>query len=360
MHAEVFAVETTAVQVCWRGAPDGFIRCGDRRFALPSASGAMVLGELHPGTEHEIDVAGHRLRARTLTPPSGPVLSRVATFNDMHVGSRSFGTFRPIWEDDPADPHAARCFRAALTEAVAWGADAIVIKGDATQNGAPNEWETAASLVAATALPVLWIEGNHETKSLAVAGDPILARHGLHLTAGRPDHLDLEGVRLIATPTARWRHGNGVIEAPLREATTALCATAPHAAIVALHHYPQRFRYPTLYPSGIPAASAIPMLDGIARANPSTLVLAGHSHRHRYHQHGPIVVAETGSTKDFPGTWSGYTVHEGGVVQSTRRVMDPAAFAWTERGRKVIGGVWGVWAPGIRSHRCFSHEWPRS
>ena len=44
--------------------------------------------------------------------------------------------------------------------------------------------------------------------------------------------------------------------------------------------------------------------------------------------------------------------------QTTRRVMDPRAFAWTERGRRVIGGVWGVWSPGVRSHRCFSLRWP--
>lgn len=358
MHAEVFAVEATSVQVCWRGADGGELRVGDQRLTLPAAAGALVVGGLEPATTYTLEVGSRRVRVRTLARPPGAELSRFATFNDMHIGARSFGTWRPLWEDDPADPHANRCFRSALAEAMAWGAQAIVIKGDATQRGRRHEWETAARMVAATGLPAVWIEGNHETKYDAVDGRPILAAHGLALTTGRPSHLDRPGIRIIGVPTARWRAGNGRIEAPVRAEAVALARDAPDAAFVALHHYPQRFRYPTLYPSGIPSEWAVPFLDGLAQANPATLVVAGHSHRHRYHEHGPLVVAETGSTKDFPGTWSGYTVHEGGIMQTTRRVMDPRAFAWTERGRRVIGGVWGVWSPGVRSHRCFSLRWP--
>jgi hypothetical protein len=51
-------------------------------------------------------------------------------------------------------------------------------------------------------------------------------------------------------------------------------------------------------------------------------------------------------------------VHEGGIRQVTMRVADPEAIEWTERGRLVLGGVWGLWAPGWRSHRCFTHTWP--
>jgi hypothetical protein len=142
-------------------------------------------------------------------------------------------------------------------------------------------------------------------------------------------------------------------------ATTAaeLIAAVP-AAVVALHHYPQRFLVPTIYPPGIPGPIARRALDGWALANPNTLVIAGHTHRHRRRDHRGLVIAESGSTKDFPGTWTGYVVHEGGIMQVTRRILSPAAIAWTEQGRRVLGGVWGVWSPGLRSHRCFSHTWP--
>src|SRR5581483_11367733 len=120
-------------------------------------------------------------------------------------------------------------------------------------------------------------------------------------------------------------------------------AAAPRGAVVALHQYPQRFHYPTFYPSGIPGPDAKLSLDAFAAAHPATLVLAGHTHRHRRHNYGPMVVAETGSTKDFPGSWAGYQVYEGGIMQTTRRIMDPAVIRWTERARHVIGGIWGVW-----------------
>ena len=372
MHFEVFAVEDDAVQVCWRGGAAGEIticaanasdglRLSRTVVADTGEAGAMVIGGLQPDTPYLVRLAPSRARVRrvrTLPRPPGTRLSRFAAFNDMHIGARSFGTWRPLWDDDPTDPHPVRCFRAAVAEAVAWGAEAIVVKGDATQRGRTHEWRTVAEIVAAAGLPTMWIEGNHETKHDSVDGRSILARYGLRLTTGSSTYLDLPGARLIATPTARWHVGNGRVDPGVREQAVAHARAAPGAAVVILHHYPQRFRVPTLYPSGIPAATAVPLLDGLAQANPATLVLAGHSHRHRRHGHGPLVVAETGSTKDFPGTWSGYTVYDGGIMQTTRRVMEPSAFAWTDRGRRVAGGVWGIWAPGRRSHRCFSHPWP--
>jgi 3',5'-cyclic AMP phosphodiesterase CpdA len=250
--------------------------------------------------------------------------------------------------------------RAALAEAIEWGAQALVVKGDTTQRGRPNEWELASSLLAGTGLPVVTIEGNHETKLGSVDGTALMAAHGLRLSTTRPGLLDLPGVRIVAVPTARWHHDDGWIAEAISEEALELLRDAPPGVgcVVALHHYPQRFQHPTIYPSGIPGPPAARFLRRVAAARPATLVLAGHSHRHRRHDHGPLMIAETGSTKDFPGSWAGYTVHEGGIMQTTRRVMAPDAIRWTERGRRVLGGVWGIWAPGVRSHRCFTYTWP--
>ena len=125
-----------------------------------------------------------------------------------------------------------------------------------------------------------------------------------------------------------------------------------------MHHYPQRFERANVYPPGIAGGQASALLDAIADVHPATLVSSGHTHRHRRHFHGPIVVTETGSTKDYPGTWTGYAVHEGGIRQVTRRVAEPTSMMWTERTRRAIGGWWGQWSPGPRSHRCFTHPWP--
>jgi hypothetical protein len=71
-----------------------------------------------------------------------------------------------------------------------------------------------------------------------------------------------------------------------------------------------------------------------------------------------LLVSEVGSTKDFPGVWGGYAVHEGGIVQTVRRTLAPDAMEWTEYTRRAVGGFWGVWAFGSLSDRCVSHTWP--
>ena len=65
-----------------------------------------------------------------------------------------------------------------------------------------------------------------------------------------------------------------------------------------------------------------------------------------------------GSTKDYPGQWAGYAVHEGGIRQAVFRVADEAAIAWTETTRRAMGGVWGWWSPGRLADRCWTLEWP--
>jgi len=356
-------VDATSVQVCWASSPPGPVTAsaGDTSVTVesgPSGAGGAVVTGLPAGATVEVAVrpAGRRWtplgRVALLTPPPGPELCRFAAVNDLHLGARVFGTVRPLREPG----HPLRCAVAAIDEAVAWGARALVVKGDLTQSGRPNEWSEVAGILARPGVPVLTIEGNHETKLASVDGRAIMAAHGLAL-AVRPTALDLPGVRVVGVPTARW-HGNPGWISRLAVAESAALVGGARAAVVALHHYPQRFRFPSLYPPGIPGDVARRALDAWADANPATMVIAGHSHRHRRHDYRTLVLAESGSTKDFPGSWTGYIVHEGGIVQTTRRVLDPSVMAWTEQGRHVLGGVWGWWAPGLRSHRCFSHTWP--
>ena len=73
---------------------------------------------------------------------------------------------------------------------------------------------------------------------------------------------------------------------------------------------------------------------------------------------GHVVVTETGSPKDHPGTWTGYVVHEGGIRQVVRRVARPDVIRWTERSRRAAGGAWGVWSPGRLTDRCWDLPWP--
>jgi hypothetical protein len=71
----------------------------------------------------------------------------------------------------------------------------------------------------------------------------------------------------------------------------------------------------------------------------------------------PVPWSEVGSTKDFPGGWAGYAVHEGGVRQVVRRVSAPDVLPRLEHTRRAALGVWQHWSPGRLTDRCFTIPW---
>ena len=360
----VFAVEDTTAQITWSSAPTRpvLLEAGGREVKVDGdgGPGAVVIDGLAPASRHVLTVDGQpTLRFDTLPPPPGRLLSRFATVTDIHIGTRNFGALIRIPERVPKgqEPHPLRCTRAALREALDWGAEAIVVKGDLTARATFDEFTGAAELLASQPVPVEVVPGNHDVRAPKADVRAVLAAHGLHV-GHEPWARDLPGIRLVMGLSARLNMKHGEVWPDQREVILELLGDAPAAGFLALHHYPQRFERANVYPPGIPASHAVPLLDGIAAVNPATLISSGHTHRHRRHRHGPLVVTETGSTKDYPGTWTGYAVHEGGIRQVTRRVMDSDSMAWTERTKRALAYWWGEWSPGRRHDRCFTHPWP--
>jgi predicted phosphodiesterase len=364
-RVRVFAVEDTTAQVCWGRLPVGKVVLAAGGIELPvdadGGPGAVVLEGLSPGTRHTLTADGTRIAAfDTLAAPPGRELCRFATVTDLHLGTETFGAVWPMKERLPPGgvPHPLRCARAALRAALEWGAEAIIVKGDVTAMGRLAELVTGAELLAGLPVPVEVVPGNHDLKKGAADMRAVFAQHGI--TIGyEPWYRDLPGIRVVMGLSAGQRLHGGQVWPDQRETIARLVSAAPGAGFVALHHYPQRFERANVWPPGIPASHAGALLDAVSRANPDTVVSSGHTHRHRRHYQGDLVVTETGSTKDYPGTWTGYVVSEGGSRQVTRRVMDPDCMAWTERTRRAIGGIWGEWSPGPRSHRCFVHAWSK-
>jgi len=363
----IFAVEDTSAQVCWRSLrPGTTISLGDASVVVEQdRPGAATLDGLPADTRLELFVrapGGMARRAgavRTLAPPPGELLCRFATVNDLHLGERRFGVLRRI-EDQPGsrlEPYPLRCARAALDEAVAWGAEAIVAKGDLTYHGRPQQWAELGRLLAGVGVPVSAVLGNHDVGRFAVDGRPALAAAGIAVPHDAFS-VDLPGLRVVLAHTAIAHKHHGGVLGRQRDQIADLVAAAPGPAFVAMHHYVQRFRRPMAYPPGIPGDQSRALLDAVAAANPATIVSAGHTHRNRRRRHGPLVLTEVGATMHYPGTWAGYAVHEGGIRQVVRRVAAPDAIEWTEGSRRALFGLWGLIAPGLRSHRCFSHTWP--
>lgn len=364
----VFAVEDTSAQVCWRGLAAGTtISVGDASVEVTAdRPGAATLAGLPPATRLELMVrrpGGAPARregwARTLAPPPGELLCRFATVNDLHLGERRFGLLR-MMHDEPGtglEPYPLRCARAALQEAVAWGAEAVVAKGDLTYHGRPQQWSDLGRLLAGVGVPVAAVLGNHDVGPRAVDGRPTLSAHGITVPHD-PFSVDLPGVRVVLAHTAVAHKHHGAVLGRQRDQLADLLAGAPGAAFLAMHHYVQRFGVPLAYPPGVPGDQSRALLDTVVAANPATLVSAGHTHRNRRRTHGPLVLTEVGAPMHYPGTWAGYAVHEGGIRQVVRRVAAPDAIEWTDRTRRALLGGWGAIAPGLRRHRCFSHTWP--
>ena len=362
----VFAVEETCAQVAWSSLGPGRheLAVGGERVRVEAPAGerpgAAVLEGLRPGTRHVLRVDGRPVSwFRTLQAPPGRLLCRVGVVSDLHVGDRRFGAFFPL-ADTPRrgiEPFALRCARAALQEALAWGAEVIVVKGDLTKDGARHDVDTVGKLLGSMPVPVLVIPGNHDVKTTAINPGPALRRHGVELME-RPSAVDLPGVRLVLGQTARRRVHQGRLDPVQADELAGLAGDAPGPAIVVLHHHLQRTSAAVGWPPGVPANEGRVLLDAIAAANPATLVTTGHTHRYRRRRHGPIEIVTTGSPKDYPGAWAGFAVHEGGVRQVVRRVAAPDSIAWTERTGRALAGGWALASPGLRSHRCFTHVWP--
>ncbi|HWH34119.1 MAG TPA: metallophosphoesterase [Acidimicrobiales bacterium] len=366
--AAVFAREDTAVQVTWGDLPAGGVRARAAGAAADvdhrGGPGAVVLSGLEPDRGFEVTVAtgdgdDHQvIHVATLAPPPGDELFRLATVNDVHLGDPSFGRFPTVAH--PAEGSVAPpelCLAAAVDELAAWGAQLILVKGDVTDHGRRHEWERVAKILAGPGIPVLVMPGNHDVVNEAIDPTEILAGSGISYRAGAPSAHDVPGLRLVLVDTTERGHNSGTIAAST-EAAAQLVAEAEGPALVALHHHPQRHPVMTHPPRGIPGAEAVPFLDALAAANPATMVVTGHSHRHRAHRWGPLVVAEVGSPQDYPGTWAGYAVHRGGIRQVVRRVAAPGAMAWTEATKDSFAGLWGRWSPGTLDQRCFTHPWP--
>ena len=366
----IFAVEDTAAQVTWRGLPaDGSVTLavGDETVQVGHEPGAAVFGGLRSSTGYDV-----RLRSdggtesvvasfRTLAPPPGELLCRFATVSDTHVGERAFGLV-PRFREDPtrtgAEAYPSRCLRTAVAEAVAWGASTLVAKGDLTWTGRPLQWQLVAEALATSPVPVHATLGNHDVVPRAIDGRDVLEAHGI--VANRAvDPIDLPGIRIVIGHSADRGHRYGVIDGVQRDEIVRLVGEArPGPAFFTTHHYVDPLPIRSRYPRGIRRIEGVTLLAGIAAANPSTFVSFGHSHRHRRKRQHGLPTTEVGSTKDYPGVWAGYAVHEGGIRQVVFRVAEPSAIAWTERTSAVLGGAWGRWSPGLLRWRCFSYPWP--
>lgn len=308
-----------------------------------------------------------RRRVPDVPPPPGRLIAKIATINDLHVGEPGFGLLPRIHPPRTSgrDHYTVRAANAAIDEAVAWGAELLVVKGDITWSARPGQWELAAELLAAAPVPVVALMGNHDVSRRGQHGRPWLEQAGIGTIVDSEvpvESLDVGPLHLVFADSNSDFHRPGIVPDSTREAILRSLETAAVGSgagtVVMLHHYPNRFPMSTRYPPGIHHAHGVALFDAMAAVDrPPTLVTCGHTHRNRRYRRSGIEVTEVGSTKDYAGVWAGYAIHEGGIRQTVRRIAEPGAVEWLERTKRSCLGLWGEWTPGRLRWRCFSLPW---
>ena len=397
---EVFAVEDTSAQLTWRGLNAGILLLevepasgtsapagaqGGATGAGPGARtghpiwpgakievtagqpGAAVLDGLPSGSRLVITASGEpldqpvRLDVTTLETLPGDELCRVATINDLHLGAEAFGHRNSIVERPPPEvAHPLRCARAAIDAATRWGAERLIVKGDITHHGQVEQWRDYAGLVATSSIPVDALPGNHDR-----AFDP---SQGLHpeeaaavfgLSMASPVMVrDLPGLRMVLADSTTDHYNRGQVSRIAEPVLDAVNDADPAGfVLVAIHHQLHRHLQAEGWPVGIGHWESVRFLDALAATGRRVMVTSGHTHRHRRWDRAGVTATQVGSTKDYPGVWAGYVVHEGGIRQVVHRVDRPDCLAWTDQTRRAAFGAWRWVAPGTLQLRCFNRTW---
>lgn len=364
---QIWAVEDTSVQLTWGELPAGTVTAwvGDTNATVGhnGGPGSLDLVDLVPDAGYRIDVTWNggraQLTATTLPTPPGELLCRIATVSDLHLGSTHWGASKMMRDrSDDDTPFAMRCAEAAIGEAAAWGADLLVVKGDAAHHQDPDHFAAVGDLLdSVPELPVLLIPGNHDVDGHTEHPTPAkVGDRGIPFVRDAKC-VDLPGVRVIVADTTVPGRGFGSI-AQAHEDIVELAGLTSRPFLLGLHHQLEPRRFPTHYPLGVRKSASSAFLDDLARVNPRGLISSGHTHRNRSRHHGPLAITEVASTRDWPGVWAGYAVHEGGIRQVVRRASAPGAITWHEYSRRALLGIWERWAAGPLEQRSLVHQWP--
>lgn len=305
---------------------------------------------LHPDSAYTL----LGVEVHTLARPPGELLCRFATVNDLHFGEVECGRIDdhlegPIQRVAPGEPpHPETMNRAAVAEIGALEPAAVIVKGDLTDDGRPEEFDAFRACYGVFGDRLHVTRGNHDAYrgQTDFAGDEVV---------------DLPGARVLLLDTTIPRHTTGQIARDQLDWLDTAAAEAGDRHVIVLGHHQnwvEGNRDPNYF--GINPDDSDALARVVARRPNVLLYAAGHTHRNRVRRRpdcpGALFV-EVACVKDFPGSWAEYRVYEGGVMQVHHRVSSPDALSWSERCRCLyadFGIDYVAYALGSLPERCFS------
>ena len=254
---------------------------------------------LDAGTVYEMDGF-----AFTTLPDLGERLATFATVNDVHFGEVACGVIDgldspDVFRSEPGDdPYPEVMNRAAIADMLALDPDAVIVKGDLTCDGTPEEYEAfRAAYVPAFGDKLTHVRGNHD------------GYHGQDYASEPTQLIELPGITLAVLDTTHPFHTPGRLTADQLEWLDDTASDAPGAVLVLGHHHPwdpgSNARPDDYF--GINPDDSERFVEVVARHPNIRGYFAGHTHRNRVRHFaatGDVPYVEVACVKDILGIWS--------------------------------------------------------
>jgi 3',5'-cyclic AMP phosphodiesterase CpdA len=362
--AELFTVGPDEAVVTFTTAPDDVVttRVADREVTTTGPWHVVRVDGLEPDHEHTLAVEGvsptERLPAtfRTLARPPGRLVATLATANDVHFGEVECGhlgaphdDIGPFFSSAPGEPpYPETMNRAVVGEMRDLDPDVVVVKGDLTSKGTDEEYAAFLAMYGTLGERMQHVRGNHDAM-----------RDASMALEDAPFAIELTGVTLAVLDTVIPGTDGGQLSADQVQWLDDLAGEATSAVLVFGHHYLWDLTSATRNPHtfGINPDDSEALARVVSRRENIAGYFAGHTHRNRIRRFPDVremPFVEVACTKDYPGAWAEYRIHEGGYTQVVRRVTEPAAYAWAELTRGMFAGLYTDYALGPLEHRCFT------
>ena len=241
--------------------------------------------------------------------------------------------------------------RAVVDEMLAFDPDAVVVKGDLTSRGRPEEYRAFLASYGRLGARLHHVRGNHD----ALLDSSLVGESA-------PYAVDLPGITLAVLDTTVPGAVGGELPREQVGWLDELARDRTGAVVVLTHHpvWDVDASMGVLSKYVIRLDDSLALLELVARRQNIVGVLSGHTHANRVRRFArarEVPCVEVACTKDYPGAWAQYEVYEGGYVQVMRRVRGASAFAWAERCRAMIGGVYRDLVLGTIEDRCFAQRY---